>query len=108
MLQIIVLSRKADLIESDISVEKSEETANFISALQQERSAALMTLFLRENFNSDTEKINFNIESLRLKTDIALENITEWRVVQQLVSKVLLTIMIEFHMLQIAYLGSMN
>ena len=74
-----IIIRKADLVESDISVEKSEETANFISALQQERSAALMTLFLRENFNSDTEKINFNIESLRLKTDVALENITEWR-----------------------------
>ena len=74
-----IIIRKADLIESDISVEKSEETANFISALQQERSAALMTLFLRENFNSDTEKINFDIESLRLKTDVALENITEWR-----------------------------
>ena len=74
-----IIIRKADLIESDISVEKSEETANFISALQQERSAALMTLFLRENFNSDTDKINFNIESLRLKTDVALENITEWR-----------------------------
>ena len=74
-----IIIRKADLIESDISVEKSDETANFISALQQERSAALMTLYLRENFNSDTEKINFNIESLRLKTDITLENITEWR-----------------------------
>ena len=74
-----IIIRKADLVESDISVEKSEEFSNFISALQQERSAALMTLFLRENFNSETEKINFDIESLRRKTDVALENITEWR-----------------------------
>ena len=60
-------------------MEKSDETAKFIAALQQERSASLMTLFLEEQFDSFTEKINFDIKSLRLKTDIALENISEWR-----------------------------
>ena len=74
-----IITKKADLIESDISVEKSDATARFIAALQQERSASLMSLFLRDDFDSLTEKINFDIDSLRLKTDIALENITEWR-----------------------------
>lgn len=74
-----IITKKADLIESDLSVEKSDATARFIAALQQERSASLMTLFLREDFNSITKKINFDIASLRLMTDTALENITEWR-----------------------------
>ena len=60
------------------SVEKGDETANFIGALQQERSAALMSLFLRENFDSTQDKIDFDIKSLRIATDMALENITVW------------------------------
>ena len=74
-----IITKKADLLESDASVVKSDATARFIAALQQERSASLMTLFLRENFDSVTTKINFDIDDLRLKTDLALENLTEWR-----------------------------
>ena len=74
-----IIERKADLIESSNSVENGDETAKLIGALQQERSAALMGLFLREGFDSVTDKIDFNIDTLRISTDIALENITLWR-----------------------------
>ena len=74
-----IIVRKADLIESSRSVEKGDETATFIGALQQERSAALMSLFLREKFDSTQDKIDFDIDSLRIATDVALENITLWR-----------------------------
>ena len=74
-----IIERKADLIESSSSVENGDETATLIGALQQERSAALMGLFLREGFDSITDKIDFNIDTLRISTDTALENITLWR-----------------------------
>lgn len=74
-----IIERKADLIESSSSVENGDETATLIGALQQERSAALMGLFLREGFDSITDKIDFNIDTLRIATDTALENITLWR-----------------------------
>ena len=45
----------------------------------QERSAALISLFLREKFDSTTDLIDFDIDSLRVATDVALENITLWR-----------------------------
>ena len=78
-----VIERKADLIESAKSVENGDETgiqsilllqeiivpmlilATLIGALQQERSAALMGLFLREGFDSITDKIDYNIDTLR-------------------------------------------
>ena len=60
-----IIERKADLIESARSVENGDETATLIGALQQERSAALMGLFLREGFDSITDKIDFNIDTLR-------------------------------------------
>ena len=74
-----IIVRKADLIDSDTSVEKSDETARFIANMQQERSIALMLTFLDEDFDAETKKINFDIESQMLKTDVALENISEWR-----------------------------
>ena len=73
-----IIVRKDELLESFRSVEKGDETANFIGALQQERSAALMSLFLREDFDSTQDKINFDVKSLRIATDMALENITVW------------------------------
>ena len=70
---------QADLIDSDNSVEKSDETARFIANMQQERSIALMLTFLDEDFDAETKKINFNIEEQMVKTDLALENISDWR-----------------------------
>ena len=60
-------------------MENGDETAKLIGALQQERSAALMGLFLREGFDSITDKIDYNIDTLRIATDVSLENITLWR-----------------------------
>ena len=74
-----IIIRKADLIDSDNSVEKSDETARFIANMQQERSIALMLTFLDEDFDAETKKINFNIDAQTVKTDVALENISEWR-----------------------------
>ena len=74
-----IIIRKADLIDSDNSVEKSDETARFIANMQQERSIALMLTFLDQDFDAETKKINFDIEAQMLKTDVALENISEWR-----------------------------
>ena len=74
-----IIVRKADLIDSDTSVEKSDETARFIANMQQERSIALMLTFLDEDFDAETKKINFDIDAQMLKTDVALENISEWR-----------------------------
>ena len=74
-----IIVRKADLIDSDTSVEKSDETARFIANMQQERSIALMLTFLNEDFDAETKKINFDIDAQMLKTDVALENISEWR-----------------------------
>ena len=70
---------QADLIDSDNSVEKSDETARFIANMQQERSIALMLTFLDDNFDDETKKINFNIEEQMVRTDLALENISDWR-----------------------------
>ena len=74
-----IIVRKADLIDSDNSVEKSDETARFIANMQQERSIALMLTFLDEDFDAETKKINFDMQSQTLKTDVALENISDWR-----------------------------
>ena len=65
-----IIERKGDLIESARSVENGDETATLIGALQQERSAALMGLFLREGFDSITDKIDYNIDTLRIATDV--------------------------------------
>ena len=68
-----IIERKADLLESSLSVENGDETAKLIGALQQERSAALMGLFLREGFDSITDKIDYNIDTLRIATDVKLD-----------------------------------
>ena len=67
-----IIERKADLLESSLSVENGDETAKLIGALQQERSAALMGLFLREGFDSITDKIDYNIDTLRIATDVKI------------------------------------
>ena len=74
-----IIARRADLIDSDNSVEKSDETARFIANMQQERSIALMLTFLDDDFDAETKKINFDIDTQMLKTDVALENISDWR-----------------------------
>ena len=74
-----IIVRKADLIDSDKSVEKSDETARFIANMQQERSIALMLTFLDKDFDAETKKINFDMEAQTLKTDVALEDISDWR-----------------------------
>ena len=38
-----------------------------------------MLTFLDDDFDAETKKINFNIEDQMLKTDVALENISNWR-----------------------------
>ena len=60
-------------------MEKSDETARFIANMQQERSIALMLTFLDDDFDAETKKINFDMDSQTLKTDVALENISDWR-----------------------------
>ena len=68
--------RKNDLMSSDESILKSDETARLIAALQQERSATLMQIYLSENAS---EQVKLDFEGQRLQTDSALENITDWR-----------------------------
>ena len=58
-------------------MENGDETAKLIGALQQERSAALMGLFLREGFDSITDKIDYNIDTLRIATDVKLDRFSE-------------------------------
>ena len=65
------------MLESSLSVENGDETAKLIGALQQERSAALMGLFLREGFDSITDKIDYNIDTLRIATDVKLDRFSE-------------------------------
>ena len=71
-----ILVRKSDLLISDRSVLKSDETARLIAALQQERSATLMQIYLSEQASKEVV-LDFNNQ--RLQTDEALQNITNWR-----------------------------
>ena len=71
-----IIIRKNELIEADISVLKSDETARLVAALQQERSASLMKIFLSE---AASKEVNLDFDAQRAQTDAALENMTEWR-----------------------------
>ena len=71
-----ILIRKNDLLISDRSVLKSDETARLIAALQQERSATLMQIYLSEQASQEVV-LDFNNQ--RLQTDEALKNISVWR-----------------------------
>ena len=44
-----IIVRKNTLMEADTSVVKSDETARLVAALQQERSASLMQIYLSKN-----------------------------------------------------------
>merc|ERR1711892_6659 len=44
-----VIIRKTDLIDTDSSVERSDEAARLVSTLQQERSETLFSLFVTNN-----------------------------------------------------------
>ena len=68
--------RKNDLMSSDGSILKSDETAKLISGLPQERSATLMQIYLS---NNASEQVKLDFLGQRLQTDSALENITDWR-----------------------------
>ena len=68
--------RKNDLMSSDGSILKSDETARLIAGLQKERSATLMQIYLSENAS---EQVKLDFLGQRLQTDSALENITDWR-----------------------------
>ena len=71
-----IIIRKNELIEADISVLKSDETARLVAALQQERSASLMQIYLSKNAS---KVVNLDFDAQRALTDAALENITKWR-----------------------------
>ena len=70
-----IITRKADLISTDVNVLKSDETARLIDALQQERTASLINIFIPGALNDSI----LDMDRQRLLTDTALENITTWR-----------------------------
>ena len=77
-----ILDRKNGLIEIGNSVLKSDETANLISSLQQERTASLMQIYLTNTSKFTTgsvDELDLDYLAQRLQTDEALGNITEWR-----------------------------
>ena len=59
-----ILIRKNDLLISDRSVLKSDETARLIAALQQERSATLMQIYLSERASKEVV-LDFNNQRLQ-------------------------------------------
>ena len=71
-----IIIRKNELLEADISVLKGDETARLVTALQQERSASLMQIYLSE---TASKEVNLDFDAQRAQTDAALENMTEWR-----------------------------
>ena len=72
-----IIIRKNELIEADISILKGDETARLVAALQQERSASLMQIYLSE---TASKEVDLDFDAQRAQTDAALENMTEWRV----------------------------
>ena len=77
-----ILDRKNDIIEIGNSVLKSDETANLISSLQQERSASLMQIYLTNSSKFTTgsvDELDLDYLAQRLQTDEALGNISGWR-----------------------------
>ena len=77
-----ILDRKSSVIEVGNSLRKSDETANLISSLQQERSASLMQIYLTNTsqFTTGTvDELDLDYLAQRLQTDEALGNISGWR-----------------------------
>ena len=70
-----IIIRKSDLLNADLNVLKSDETADLVGALQQERSASLMYIYVPQAVENSV----LDIDVQRLLTDTALEAISEWR-----------------------------
>ena len=66
------------MIDTDRSVERSDEAARLVSTLQQERSETLFSLFVTNNLETQV-KIGLDLKTRFLQTDLALENISNWR-----------------------------
>ena len=60
-----IILRKADLVETDASVERSDETARLVSNLQQERSETLLLTFIT---NQDNENVDVSFRVLCVGT----------------------------------------
>ena len=73
-----IINRKAELMDIDLSVEKSDEVARLVSNLQQERSEVLLSVFVSNNIDS-TVNIGLDLKNRFLQTDGSLENISNWR-----------------------------
>lgn len=75
-----IILRKADLVETDASVERSDETARLVSNLQQERSETLLLTFITNQDNENADyKLGLDLNQRYLKTDKSLDNISDWR-----------------------------
>ena len=73
-----IINRKAELMDIDLSVEKSDEVARLVSNLQQERSEVLLSVFVSNNIDS-TVNIGLDLKNRFLQTDGSLDNISNWR-----------------------------
>ena len=73
-----IINRKAELMDIDLSVEKSDEVARLVSNLQQERSEVLLSVFVSNNIDS-TVNIGLDLKNRFRQTDSSLNNISNWR-----------------------------
>ena len=73
-----IIIRRTDLIDSEGSVERSDEAALLVSTLQKERSEALFSLFVDNNIATQIS-IGLDLKARFLQTDKALENVKNWR-----------------------------
>ena len=73
-----VIIRQSDLVDSDASVERSDEASKLVLGLQKERSETLFSLFVKNNIETQ-DKVGLNLDKRFLETDLALENISNWR-----------------------------
>ena len=74
-----IIIRKADLIDIDIRVGKSDETAQLVSNLQQERSETLLSVFVSNNLVQQIQGARLDLKKRFELTDISLDNISDWR-----------------------------
>ena len=73
-----IINRKAELMDIDLSVEKSDEVARLVSNLQQERSEVLLSVFVSNHIDS-TVNIGLDLKNRFRQTDGSLNNISNWR-----------------------------
>ena len=73
-----VIKRKSDLIDSDASVERSDEASRLVLGLQKERSETLFSLFIQNNIETQRD-VGLDLKKRFAETDFALENISNWR-----------------------------